>query len=258
MQVLEDQDQRPILGERLEGAAPGGEGLAAPVAAEALVGLEADQGAEVRLDPAGLDGILDRARDRLPEPVAGSRRIVLLEDPRLRLDDLGQRPERGAVAVRETTALTPADHVRLGIDDPPHLVDQPALADTGHADDGDELRDPLVPRSTERVTQQAELDLATDEPRPGIVRDVEAEARACVDDLPDRDRVRDLPLARRSSPGRKSTTARVDRYVVSSVRIPLIEAEAWRRAAVLTTSPDAIPAPSAGLASREIERLSRW
>ena len=41
-----------------------------------------------------------------------------LEDARLRLDDLAERPEGHALAVRETAALPPRDQLRVGVDRP--------------------------------------------------------------------------------------------------------------------------------------------
>ena len=51
VQVLDDEHERPLLGERLEEAAPGGEGLATSVAPELALAAEPDEGEEVRLDP---------------------------------------------------------------------------------------------------------------------------------------------------------------------------------------------------------------
>ena len=63
VEVFEHEHERALLGECLEESPPGGEGLAAAVAAEPGVRLQADERAEVRLDPAGVvrvvDGILD-------------------------------------------------------------------------------------------------------------------------------------------------------------------------------------------------------
>ena len=64
VQILEHEDERALLGERLEEAPPGGEGLAAAVATEPGLGLEPDERTEVRLDPAGIGGVLDRVLDR--------------------------------------------------------------------------------------------------------------------------------------------------------------------------------------------------
>ena len=139
---------------------------------------------------------------------------------------------------------------------PLELVDEPALADAGDADEREELRRPLVARALEGVADDAELALAADELRARLVRDVDAEARVRCDRLPDGDR---LGLALRldglgavvvdradASPGRWSRPTMT----------PLTGAALCRRAAVLTTSPDAMPSPASGRASRRDERLS--
>ncbi len=118
-----------------------------------------------------LDGLVDLRRDVV--------RRVLLEDAGLRLDDLAERPERDPVAVREAAALAPGDELGVGLDDAVELVDEAALADAGDADEREELRRPLVPRPLEGVPDDAELALASDELGARLVRDVDAEARAC-------------------------------------------------------------------------------
>ena len=132
----------------------------------------------------------------------------------LRLDDLAERPERDPVAVRETASLAPGDELRVGIDDALELVDEAALADSRDADEREELRRALVARALEGVPDDAELALAADELRAGVVCDVDAEARTGGGRLPDRDRLRlALRLDRsgfvvvdgvRASPGRSS------------------------------------------------------
>ena len=129
MDVLHDDDERSLLGETLEEAAPGGERLVPAIAAELRFAGEAEEREEVRLDPrlvarAGervLDGLVDLGRDLV--------RRVLLEDAGLRLDDLAERPERDPVAVGEAAALAPGDELGVGVDDPVELVDEPALPD---------------------------------------------------------------------------------------------------------------------------------
>ena len=61
-----------------------------------------------------------------------------------------------------------------------------------------------------------------------------------------------FPFASTATAGACSIAPRVARYVVSSTRIPFTGAAAWRRAAVLTTSPEAIPSPASGRASSRI------
>ena len=69
---------------------------------------------------------------------------VALEDAGLRLDDLGERPERDAVSVGEAAALAPGDELRVGVDDARELVHEPALAHPRDGDERDELRRSLV------------------------------------------------------------------------------------------------------------------
>ena len=175
--VLDDDDERTLLGETLEEAAPGGEGLVSAIASELCVAGEAEEREEMRLDArlvarAGervLDDLVDLRRDVL--------RRVLLENARLRLDDLAERPERDPVTVGEAASLAPGDELRVGIDDALELVDEPALADSGDADQRQKLRRALVTRAFECVPNDAELALAPDELRAGLVRDVDAESR---------------------------------------------------------------------------------
>ena len=60
-------------------------------------------------------------------------------DSGLRLDDLSERPQRHPVAVRQAAALTPGDELGIVLHDLTELVDEPALADAGHADERHEL-----------------------------------------------------------------------------------------------------------------------
>ena len=133
----------------------------------------------MRLDP----GLVARAGERVLDGLVDLRRDVvrrvLLEDAGLRLDDLAERPERDPVAVREAASLAPGDELRVGLDDAVELVDEAALADARDADEREELRRALVARPLERVPDDAELALAADELGARLVRDVDAEARAC-------------------------------------------------------------------------------
>ncbi len=197
--VLDDDDERTLLGETLEEAAPGGERLVAAIASELCFAGEAEEREEMRLDArlvarAGervLDDLVDLRRDVL--------RRVLLQDARLRLDDLAERPERDPVAVGEAASLAPGDELRVGLDDAIQLVDETALADSGDADEREELRRALVPRSLERVPDDAELALAPDELGARLVRDVDAEARVGGGRRPDGDRLRPCPSPRPAS-----------------------------------------------------------
>ena len=69
------------------------------------------------------------------------------------------------------------------------LVHEAALAYARHADEGDELWCPLVADALERITDDAELALATHELGTGLVGDVDAEAGMRCDGSPYRDRL---------------------------------------------------------------------
>src|SRR5262249_34464027 len=158
-------------------AAPRRERLAAAIAAEPSFGLEPDEGAQMRLDPSGVVRVGQEFLDRAAELRSGLGFRVLFEDPRLRLHDLREGPERDAVAVGQASPLPPRDQLGVHVGDPGELVDQPALAHTGDADQRDELRNPLVPRAIEGVAEDRELTFAPYELRPRVVGDVHAEAR---------------------------------------------------------------------------------
>jgi hypothetical protein len=111
-------------------------------------------------------------------------------DAGLRLDDLAERPQRHALAVREAAALTPRDDLRVLVDDPMQLVHETTLAEPGHADERDELRRPRGADPAERVAEDTQLLLASDELGASLVRDVDSGARAHVRRLPHPDRLR--------------------------------------------------------------------
>ena len=67
LQVLEDHDERALLGERLQEAPPGGERLGLAVAAELALPAEPASAPEVRLDPAGVARARERVLDRAME-----------------------------------------------------------------------------------------------------------------------------------------------------------------------------------------------
>ena len=75
VEVLEDDDERPLLGHRLEKAPPGGEGRLPTIVAELRLGGEADEGAQLRLDPVRVARIRqdvgDSARRASARPRAG-------------------------------------------------------------------------------------------------------------------------------------------------------------------------------------------
>ncbi len=88
VEVLEDDDERPLLGHRLEKASPGSEGRLSAVVTELRLRREADERAQLRLDPVRVarigQDVGDSGSQLLLDLVGG----VLLDDARLGLDDL--------------------------------------------------------------------------------------------------------------------------------------------------------------------------
>ena len=132
MDVLEHQDRRVDLGDRLEERPPGGEEL---LALGARAGIDPHERPEALAQPiavgSGGYGLIDlRARDL---------GIVGLEDPGLGLDDLAQRPERHPIAIRQAATLAPGELRRPSLGMSEEFGDDPALSDPWLPDHGDEL-----------------------------------------------------------------------------------------------------------------------
>src|ERR1043166_5036096 len=100
MQILENKDERPLVGESLEQAAPRRMRLGRAVAAGARIGAQPDKGAHVRVDPLALAGGVNELLEECAQFLLGGLGLVSLEDPRLRLRDLAERPVAEAFAVR--------------------------------------------------------------------------------------------------------------------------------------------------------------
>ena len=83
--------------------------------------------------------------------------------PAWALQDLAERPERDAFAVGQAPTLTPGDQVGLVVDVGTELGHDPALAEPGLADHGDELGGDRGERLVEDALQDRQVDLSTDE-----------------------------------------------------------------------------------------------
>ena len=93
MQILEDEHERALLGDCLEEAAPGGKGLVSSIRPGLDTCFESDEGAEVIFEPRAIGGIRDERRDALAKLGRGLLCRVGLEDSRLRLHHLAERPQ---------------------------------------------------------------------------------------------------------------------------------------------------------------------
>src|SRR5207237_6430676 len=121
------------------------------------VAADTDERAQLGLEPAHLARFGYQSRHGLVELALRLPSRVALEDPRLRLDDLAERPERHALAVGEAAALAPGDQLRFVIHEPEELADDARLPDARDTDDRDELRGELVADAAEDRAQQREL-----------------------------------------------------------------------------------------------------
>ena len=176
---------------RLEEAAPRREGLLA-AHRRARRSPTPTSGAEPGAEPRPLRFLGEEAGEHRVELRSCVALVVRLEDPRLGLDDLPERPERDALAVGQAAAVAPRDDVRPLVERGAELGHEPALADPGLADDRDELHGRLALGAEERLEQERALVLAADEwaVRGGFRL---ADAAPCADNAPHRDRL-GLPL----------------------------------------------------------------
>src|SRR6266545_2598428 len=152
--VVEDEDDRPVSGDRLDEAADSPEGLARCCRSFG----QSDQ-------------LGDPLRDLLGVVLLGKQ----LGDSRRRRfgrdlpDDLGQREVRGTLAVRDTAT---DEHAPFVADSGQELPHESRLADARLADDSDDAAMPVVARTLVGTQQALELLLATNQRRvePARVR----------------------------------------------------------------------------------------
>ena len=170
VEVVEDQDERVLLGECFEEAPPGSKALGAAIARHVRACREPYQQPEVKLDPFRLRRIPKDDGDRLRQLLTHVDERVRLEHPGVRLDHLGERPVRDAFAVWKGTPLAPEDEVRFRLDRLEELVDEPALSNPRYADERDELGRALLPRALESAREHVELAAAADQRRSGLQR----------------------------------------------------------------------------------------
>ena len=194
LEVLEDEHRRAPLAERFEEAPPGGERFRPLSLPGVGVAAEPHERPKMPLHPLCF-ALRDEIADRCRQLCVRLGSSVRLEDSRLRLHDLAERPERDPLPVGQRTALSPEDQLGILVDDPPQLVDEAALTDARHADEGDELWLSLGSSARERVGHEIELALAADERPTALLEDVDAEARPRRDRDPGGERLR-LALGR--------------------------------------------------------------
>ena len=171
VQILEHEDRLPALCPRLEGAAPGGEGLllGGGVAARAHEWLEAG------LEP-GEVGIVVR-QGSLELYLCLSRRVGL-EDAAFGLDDLSERPEGDPVPVGKASALSPTHEPGAVLEVAEQLGGEAALAHARLAHNRHQLTGALLGGALERPDEERLLEFPADERSRVRAGHVRAEAGA--------------------------------------------------------------------------------
>ena len=159
VEVLEDHRDGAPLGDPLEERSPGGEQLLRTAACR----LDAEQGEQSRLDPAAIRLVWDVLDERLGDLQSRRRLVVRLEQARASPDHLAERPEADPLAVCRTAADVPVRRIDDAIGVLGELPAEPALSDTGRADDRDQAGAPIPPGRVEQVLEQSDLVVATDE-----------------------------------------------------------------------------------------------
>jgi hypothetical protein len=184
VKILDHEDQRSLLGKRLEEPAPRGERVSLRIAPElGFRGPDPHQRPQVPCDPLCLAVVGKRIGDRLPQLLLRPLRTVPLEDRRMRFHDLADRPKRDAVTVGKATSLPP-EHRAVRGERAEELEGEPALADPRNPHQRHELRLAIVARALRGVEQEGELLLAADQLRASGLHDVDAELRSGRDRLP--------------------------------------------------------------------------
>ena len=166
VQVLEDEGDRALGGDPLEERSPRREQLFARHLGRRV---DAKQDEERCLDPGPLRLVGHPPFDGLGDLRARGRFVVGLGQSGARADHLAERPERDALAVRGRSPAVPEDRLDDPVEVLRQLPDEPALAGSGHADDGHDPRSSLATGRVEQVLEQAELAVAAEERRLELV-----------------------------------------------------------------------------------------
>ena len=118
----------------------------------------------------------------------GDRGRVVLVDAALGLDDLSERPEGDALAVRQAAAVPPRDDLLVVGHRLAELCHEPALADPRDADERHQLRRAVDPDPCEGAQQERTFVLAADEWHGGVATQL-ADTTEGLDRLPHLDRL---------------------------------------------------------------------
>ena len=157
VQVLQHEDEGPASGDLVEEPQP----RSVVLLGVGLGRVEADERAETLADVAVVRPLL---HDALEEP-GGRVRVVCLEDARVGLHDLAERPERAVLAVGHAASVPPGDELAARVDDGEQLAHETGLADAGKSDDERHLRRARVDDLAQQADEEVPLAVAADQRR---------------------------------------------------------------------------------------------
>ena len=244
MEVVEDEDGRPLVGDPLEEGPPGGELLLALAARAPGPGRRGRPGTgrssaartrPARTAPGRPPGAAGPTSGASPPPMPGPG-----------ADHLGERPERESLAVGGRAGLVPPDLLDDAVDVLLQLPGDPALAHAGLAEDREQADRPLLAHVRRAAPSRWRACCRVRRAGPRGRRSCPGRGAGRRRGGPPR-RTRDA--ASRGAPavpaGLKAIEPRAIRWVASSTRTAPGHAAPWSRDAVLTTSPATIPWPTA-------------
>ena len=125
----------------------------------------AEQPAQPDPDVAAFLGVGHPLADPVGQLGRGGLRQVVLRDAEPLAHDLGQGPERRALAVRQAAAAVPADDAGEPVGVVAELPAEPGLAHPGRSGHEDQPGDPTVDRGVEQLADRAHLGVPPGERR---------------------------------------------------------------------------------------------
>ena len=162
LQVLDDHDDRQVLGQSFEEQTPAREEL---LLREHLLSRKSQQLAEAGGDELPVGGVSDPALEAGPQSLGDDLLWVLLADLEPCPDHLRQRPVADPLAIGEAAPGVPEHGPSQAVDVLFELPGEARLADAGDPGDEHHARRVALGRGVEELLDEAELPVTSDEGR---------------------------------------------------------------------------------------------
>ena len=196
VEVLEDEHGRAGVGQRLEETTPRRERLG-PAVVRALLAAQPEQRPDVGEHPFGLVRSGKSVSTVSASLASATSADSFSRTPACAFDHLAERPEADALAVGQASGPAASRSSSASAVDAPASSSATSrdLPMPGTPTSVDELRLALAPRPGERVREERELALASDERRRARCSTIDADARRGSSGLPEPSPASDLPFA---------------------------------------------------------------